>query len=159
MSNDPPSLYAPNLLSIREETRTKFFEDVCRLKEEKTSNQILWGWGNNNAGQLGLPGSALSVKHPLSVPLPDLLEDEEIEKIECSFRSSAILTTNNRVFLSEPAGKLSAKRKISPKSDKKKSKGGKHKAKVNDGDQEETQLTKRNENRWTDITSASTYLE
>lgn len=63
--------------------------------------QILYGWGNNNSGQLGLP-PCNNISTPVKIPLPQFAASEdEIEKFECGWKMSCFLTKKHKLFISE----------------------------------------------------------
>lgn len=142
---------------FREDLQSKFFYEINKVIEDSRSVQKLYGWGNNNAGQLALPGGAMTVKIPQQIPLPEFYEKEEILKIECGFKCSALLTNLGRVFISEPEESKGGKPKAE-KSDVKEEKGKEKKSKGDKQPKEEDEALSKKKpktHRWDDMTIVS----
>jgi len=87
----------------REDLLTKFMTEISKVSKATHSKQILYGWGNNNWGQLGIYTGVANVNHPMKISLPDLeQDDDEILKIECGFKQSAILTKKKNLWITDP---------------------------------------------------------
>ncbi len=99
---------------LRTDLQNKFLTEISNNLKNRFKKQILYAWGNNNSGQLGLP-PCNTVGHPLKVPLPDLAFDDEIEKMECGWKISCFLTKKHKLFLSEASEKKQAFEKVEPK--------------------------------------------
>lgn len=112
----------------------------------------------------------MSIKNPQIINLPAFGADEEIEKIECGFRCSAVVTTYGRLLVSDPfERKNSTKDEPAEESKRKDSfkeeKGGKKKTdkqkdrKERDEKISEKEKEKEKDHRWEDITFMATSLK
>lgn len=88
-------------LGIKSEDKQNYFLKQIDLKIKKTYKKpILLAWGNNSYGQLGL-NNLSSFSPPFKVSIPKEIEENDIEKIECGWRTTAILTKNKQLWVTE----------------------------------------------------------
>lgn len=155
--------------------QSKFFYELSKVVEDSKGAQKLYGWGNNNAGQLAANTGTLAIKTPQNISLPQLGEDEEIEKMECGYKSSAILTNHGRLFISDPFEKkaISKEEPVKEESKRKNSYKEERSNKKDKNDHEKhdkfrerrekyppsAEKEKEKENRWDEVTYTATTLK
>jgi len=84
---------------LNENMQSKFFTEISKYSKKTLSAQWLYGWGSNQYGQLGLPPVNL-VHIPTKLAIPPSVEKDEIEKIECGYKVTMILTKSHDVWVS-----------------------------------------------------------
>lgn len=80
-----------------QEKQRKFLNEVELKKTETFKRVNLLGWGSNNYGQLNLPN--VSYKIPTYVPIPTELEEKGIERVECGWKFTAILSNDKHLWV------------------------------------------------------------
>ena len=168
--------YLIDFMGMQEDHLNKINYEISTIKNGSSKNMKLWGFGSNKNGQLGLINYNNFAKFPVSINLPNLIEDDTIEKIFCGKNFSVLLTKFGNVFItgnynvkekSEDKNNNIVKENYKGKNDnKKKKKGNKKKNKKNRKDfekeniknekkEDETQL--QNENKWINISKDICY--
>ena len=159
---------------------TKFFTEVSKYSKRTLKYQKLYGWGLNGLGQLGLP-NVNTVHQPTKIILPFLDEDQEIIRVLSGGKSSCILTSNNKIWLTRNVQKKNSfneieekiKKEESKKQDNKKQDNKKQDNKKQDNKKNDKKKNKKNEEkhskeifdksqenlRWIEISSAFTILK
>ena len=89
---------------FRVDLQNKFLTEIYSNLKTRKKTQILYGWGNNNSGQLGLSACNI-VGNPTKIPLPVFGLDDEIEKVECGWKMSCLLTRKHKLYISETSEK------------------------------------------------------
>jgi len=118
--------YLLDFMGMEEDDMKKLNYEMNLLKYDTTKDMKLWGWGNNKNGQLGINNESF-VKNPTAINLPNMLNDDTIEKIFCSKTYSVLLTKFGNIFMT---GNYSIKDQIShEKKNKEKEKNKHHKDK------------------------------
>lgn len=84
----------------REDLLIKMSTDISNALTGTQKSQILYGWGKNDFGQLGAPISS-NLQMAMNIPLPKLHHSDEIVKIECGWKNSAILTKKGNIYITE----------------------------------------------------------
>ena len=120
-----------DVMGLLEDHINKLNYEIGTLKYETSKDMKLWAWGNNKNGQLGLMNNQTFVKLPTLIKLPNMMNDDTIEKIFCYKSYSVLLTKFGNIFVT---GKYTIKeqkhndKKIKEESNNKKNKGkNKHK--------------------------------
>lgn len=78
-----------------QEKQRRFLNEIEGKKTETFKGVNLLGWGNNNFGQLNLPN--VSYKIPTYVPIPNELEEKGIERVECGWKVTAIISNDKHL--------------------------------------------------------------
>ena len=168
--------YLIDFMGMQEDHLNKINYEISTIKNGSSKNMKLWGFGSNKNGQLGLINYNNFAKFPVSINLPNLIEDDTIEKIFCGKNFSVLLTKFGNVFItgnynvkekSEDKNNNIVKENNKGKNDNNKNKkGNKNKNKKNRKDfekeniknekkEDETQL--QNENKWINISKDICY--
>ena len=116
--------YFIDFMGMEEDDMKKLNYEINTLKFETTKEMKLWGWGSNKNGQLGLMNSESFVKTPMKINLPNMLDDDTIEKICCGKTYSVLLTKFGNIFIT---GNYSMKEQSQNTQTKKKKEKNKHK--------------------------------
>ena len=101
--------YLLDFMGVEEDDLKKLNYEMNLLKYDTSKDMKLWGWGNNKNGQLGLMNNENFVKNPTPINLPNMLNDDTIEKIFCSKTYSILLTKFGNIFIT---GNYSIKEQI-----------------------------------------------
>ncbi len=168
--------YLIDFMGMQEDHLNKINYEISTIKNGSSKNMKLWGFGSNKNGQLGLINYNNFAKFPVSINLPNLIEDDTIEKIFCGNNFSMLLTKFGNVFItgnynvkekSEDKNNNVVKENNKGKNDNSKNKkGNKNKNKKNRKDfekeniknekkEDESQL--QNENKWINISKDICY--
>ena len=88
-----------DVLGLIQETEIlKFRYELNTVKTKQQGKDILYGWGINHFGQLGLFGSSFS--QPKEIPMPEFDNPKDrIVQIECGRRNCAILSRDGEVWI------------------------------------------------------------
>ena len=168
--------YLIDFMGMQEDHLNKINYEISTIKNGSSKNMKLWGFGSNKNGQLGLINYNNFAKFPVSINLPNLIEDDTIEKIFCGKNFSVLLTKFGNVFItgnynvkekSEDKNNNIVKENNKGKNDNNKNKkGNKNKNKKNRKDfekeniknekkEDESQI--QNENKWINISKDICY--
>ena len=91
--------YLIDTMGILEDHMNKLNYEMNTLKYETSKDMKLWAWGNNKNGQLGLMNNQTFVKLPTLINLPNLMNDDTIEKVFCYKTCSILLTKFGNIFI------------------------------------------------------------
>ena len=91
--------YLIDFMGLEEDHLNKLNYEISTLKFKSSKNVQLWGWGNNKSGQLGLLNNQNFVKSPTKINLPNMMQDDTIEKIYCGKTYSVLLTKFGHLFV------------------------------------------------------------
>ena len=91
--------YLIDFMGMQEDHLNKINYEISTIKNGSSKNMKLWGFGSNKNGQLGLINYNNFAKFPVSINLPNLIEDDTIEKIFCGKNFSVLLTKFGNVFI------------------------------------------------------------
>ena len=100
--------YLLDVMGLEEDHINKINYEMSTLKFETSKDMKLWAWGNNKNGQLGLNNQTF-VKLPTLITLPNMMQDDTIEKIYCYKTYSVLLTKFGNIFIT---GKYTIKDQI-----------------------------------------------
>ena len=152
-----------NCIGMKDEDIKKLNYEVSKIKEGSYKSLKLWGWGNNKNGQLGMINYNLNyVKVPTLINLPELQENDSIEKIYCGKGYSLLISNFGNIFIT---GNYSIKDKI-PKEENQnnnhhninmhnngnKCSHNKKNKKENNKEKSKEQSNIKNQNRWINVT-------
>ena len=152
-----------NCIGMKDEDIKKLNYEVSKIKEGSYKSLKLWGWGNNKNGQLGMINYNLNyVKVPTLINLPELQENDSIEKIYCGKGYSLLISNFGNIFIT---GNYSIKDKI-PKDENQnnnhhninmhnngnKCSHNKKNKKENNKEKSKEQSNIKNQNRWINVT-------
>ena len=98
-----------DVMGLLEDHINKLNYEIGTLKYETSKDMKLWAWGNNKNGQLGLMNNQTFAKLPTLVNLPNMMNDDTIEKIFCYKSYSILLTKFGNIFVT---GKYTIKEQI-----------------------------------------------
>ena len=90
--------YLLDVMGLEEDHINKINYEMSTLKFETSKDMKLWAWGNNKNGQLGLNNQTF-VKLPTLITLPNMMQDDTIEKIYCYKTYSVLLTKFGNIFI------------------------------------------------------------
>ena len=168
--------YLIDFMGIQEDHLNKINYEMSIIKKGSFKNMKLWGWGSNKNGQLGFVNYINFSKNPILINLPNLIDDDTIEKIFCGKNFSVLLSKFGNIFIT---GNYFVKDKEKEKNkkynfndnnnnnnnsnnnNKGKNKGKKHKKDFekenikNEKKEDENQII--NENRWVNISKDISY--
>jgi hypothetical protein len=161
-------------IGMEEDEIKKLMYEITKVKIGSNRQCQLFGWGNNKNGQLGLMNLNVNYcKFPTKINLPNLNENDSVEKIFTGNSYTILLSKMGKVFIT---GKYSIKEKMNKFNNdnnsnnnnnqnhnqnkvenKKNKKNKKEKNKKNDIKENEEKKTLKN--RWIDITKNICYNE
>jgi alpha-tubulin suppressor-like RCC1 family protein len=111
----------------------------------------LWGWGNNNNGQLALNNGSMKISQPMEIPLPPFKGDIEIIDVICGMNQT-ILATKDELWMSEPFTKNPKKEEEpQPQTQPHKKKGKKDKGEKSEKESEDHEKNQQGHS-WFNIT-------
>ena len=160
-------------IGMEEDEIKKLMYEISKVKISSNKQCQLFGWGNNKNGQLGLMNlNANYCKFPTKINLPNLNENDSVEKIFTGNSYTILLSKLGKVFIT---GKYLIKEKIKFNNDnnsnnnnnqnqnkvenKKYKKNKKNHEKNKKNDIKENEEKKTLKNRWVDITKNVCYNE
>ena len=160
-------------IGMEEDEIKKLMYEISKVKICSNKQCQLFGWGNNKNGQLGLMNlNANYCKFPTKINLPNLNENDSVEKIFTGNSYTILLSKLGKVFIT---GKYLIKEKIKFNNDnnsnnnnnqnqnkvenKKYKKNKKNHEKNKKNDIKENEEKKTLKNRWVDITKNVCYNE
>ena len=91
--------YLIDFMGIQEDHLNKINYEMSIIKKGSFKNMKLWGWGSNKNGQLGFVNYINFSKNPILINLPNLIEDDTIEKIFCGKTFSVLLSKFGNIFI------------------------------------------------------------
>ena len=91
--------YLIDTMGILEDHMNKLNYEMNTLKFETSKDMKLWAWGNNKNGQLGLINNQTFIKLPTLINLPNLMNDDTIEKVYCYKTYSILLSKFGNIFI------------------------------------------------------------
>ena len=161
-------------IGMEEDEIKKLMYEITKVKIGSNRQCQLFGWGNNKNGQLGLMNLNVNYcKFPTKINLPNLNENDSVEKIFTGNSYTILLSKMGKVFIT---GKYSIKEKMNKFNNdnnsnnnnnqnhnqnkvenKKNKKNKKEKNKKNNIKENEEKKTLKN--RWIDITKNICYNE
>lgn len=101
---DMDKKYMTDVLGITNAShQQKMLLSIEKNQEISYSADELYGWGRNDAGQLG-NSMALHVQKPIKLKLPEFAKNEYIDDICCGWFNTMIQTNSHRLFISILSG-------------------------------------------------------
>jgi len=91
--------YLIDFMGIQEDHLNKINYEMSIIKKGSFKNMKLWGWGSNKNGQLGFVNYINFSKNPILINLPNLIDDDTIEKIFCGKNFSVLLSKFGNIFI------------------------------------------------------------
>ena len=91
--------YLIDFMGMQEDHLNKINYEISVIKNGSFKNMKLWGWGSNKNGQLGFVNYINFSKTPILINLPNLIEDDTIEKIFCGKNFSVLLSKFGNIFI------------------------------------------------------------
>ncbi len=91
--------YLIDFMGVQEDHLNKINYEMSTIKNGTFKNMKLWGWGSNKNGQLGFVNYINFSKNPILINLPNLIEDDTIEKIFCGKTFSVLLSKFGNIFI------------------------------------------------------------
>ena len=91
--------YLIDFMGVQEDHLNKINYEMSTIKNGTFKNMKLWGWGSNKNGQLGFVNYINFSKNPILINLPNLIDDDTIEKIFCGKNFSVLLSKFGNIFI------------------------------------------------------------